>query len=153
MLSEDKQLEIKIDREIKALPELHAPPSLLVRVMAAINAMAQRPWYRRPWATWPDRIRWSSFVGLLALFGGLCYGSWGVSNAAAPAVSQKLSVLTTIWNALNDLFMAMVIGFRHLGTGPIIGIGAALVLSYLLFLALGAVYFRLAVASSKSFRL
>src|SRR3954470_4025443 len=153
MLSDDKRLEIKIDRELKALPELQAPPSLLARVMAAIHAMANLPWYRRSWATWPEKFRWSSFVALLALFGGLCYGGWGVSNAAAPVISQKVSVVTTLWNALNDLLTAMVIGFRHLGTPTIIAIAGALILSYLMFVALGAIYFRLALSSSRSFRL
>ena len=153
MLSDDKKLEIKIDRELKALPELPAPPSLLVRVMAAISAMANLPWYRRSWATWPGRFRWSSLVALLALFGGLCYGGWGVSNAAAPAISQKVSMATTLWNGLHDLETAIIMGFRHLGTGTIVGIGVALVLSYVMVLALGAVYFRLAFSPSKSFRL
>src|SRR5882762_10520527 len=151
MLPDDKTLEIEVDRQLKSLPELPAPLSLLPRVMAVIAARMALPWYRRPWATWPERLRWSSLAALLALFGGLCYGGWGVSNAAAPSISQRFSTLTSLWNALNDLLTAIVIGFRHLGTGTIVGIGAALILSYVMFLALGALYFRLAFASSKSF--
>jgi hypothetical protein len=153
MLPEEKKLEIEIDRQLKALPELEAPSGLAPRVMASIAAKAAVPWYRRSWSNWPVGLRWGSLAALLSLFGGLCYAGSGVSEVAMASIRQKFSGnflgLPSIWNALNDLVAAAVVAFQHLGTGALIGIAAALILSYNMFLARGAAYYRLAFSPAK----
>jgi hypothetical protein len=57
-------LERRIAWELAHLPSPAAPPTLLPRVMAAVQAWATRPWYERAWTTWP--IGWQ--VAALALF-------------------------------------------------------------------------------------
>ena len=53
----EKRLEAEIERELKGLPELTAPGTLVSRVMAAIEQRADRPWYRQPWQAWPVALR------------------------------------------------------------------------------------------------
>jgi hypothetical protein len=155
MLPEDKQLEIEIDRELKALPQLSAPVTLLAKVMAAIAARLELPWYRRAWQTWPNNLRWSSLALLLISFGAICYAGWGISHTAVAPLSQEVSAkfagVAALWGALNDVLSVIYVSVRNLGTGTLIGICAALLLGYAMFLALGAVYFRIAFAPSKSF--
>ena len=42
-----------LDRALRSLPPVAAPATLLPRVMAAIGAWSERPWYERAWFTWP----------------------------------------------------------------------------------------------------
>lgn len=43
----------RVSRALSQLPVLRAPDTLLPRVMAAVQAWAERPWYQRAWFTWP----------------------------------------------------------------------------------------------------
>src|SRR5690349_19006650 len=72
---EDK-LAAEIDRELKRLPELQAPSTLLRRVMTAIEAREGLPWYRQAWQAWPAPLRAAALVILLAFFASLCLGVW-----------------------------------------------------------------------------
>jgi len=67
----EKRLEAEIDRELKALPELRAPTTLLVRVRSAVAQRAAVPWYRQSWQMWPMIWRVTAMAVLLASFGGL----------------------------------------------------------------------------------
>src|SRR5205807_9071693 len=100
---------------------------------------------------------WASLATLLAVFGGLCYAGSGILETAGASIRQKLSGnflgLPSLWNALNDLAAAAVVAVQSLGTGALVGIAATVILSYMVFLALGAAYYRLAFSPSKSFRL
>ena len=49
----ETELEALVDRELKSLPPLAAPPSLAPRILAALAARAAVPWYRRAWQEWP----------------------------------------------------------------------------------------------------
>jgi len=46
-------LERLVDRALERLPSPPAPRTLLPRVMAAVDGLARRPWYARPWLAWP----------------------------------------------------------------------------------------------------
>jgi hypothetical protein len=157
MLPDEKKLEIEIDRQLKALPELEAPNGLVPQVMAALARRQALPWYRQSWSHWPVAFRWSSLAALLALFGGLCYASPGFVDRAVASARDKVSGhtmgLASLWNVLNDLLATGFALLQHLGTGALIGIAATLILSYTMSVALGAVYYRVAFAPSKSFRL
>jgi hypothetical protein len=148
---------LEIDRQLKALPELDAPAGLVPRVMATLAARAALPWYRQSWSHWPAALRWGSLAAFLALFGGLCYASSGIFERAEASIRERVPAntlgLASLWNALNDLAATAFAALQHLGTGAMVGIAATLILSYLMFLALGAAYYRLAFAPSKSARL
>ena len=61
----EKQLEAAIKRELKGLPDLPAPRTLMTRVLTAIENQSRLPWYRHPWQTWPVIGRAVAIVGLL----------------------------------------------------------------------------------------
>ena len=147
----NKQLEAAISRELKALPELAAPAVLASRVMAAIEQRARVPWYRRSWQTWPVALQAASLVVLLALFGGLCYGGWELSQAEATTlalhrVGEWFSGLSMIGNTFNVLVSAAVLVVKKLGTGFIVTCLVAAGIGYAVCVGLGTVYFRLAFA-------
>jgi hypothetical protein len=145
----EKQLEAAIDRELKAMPPLVAPATLISRVLTGIENTASLPWYRQSWPMWPVALRAVSFLILLGAFGALCFVGWEASQtpsvlAAMHTVADWFSGLSTIWNTLNTLGGALVAVAQHLGNGFIIGCLAAAALGYGLCLSLGTFYVRLA---------
>jgi hypothetical protein len=147
----DKQLEAAINRELKALPELAAPGALANRVMAALGQRARVPWYRRSWQMWPVVLQAAALVVLLALFGGLCFGGWQLSQAEATSfalhrVGEWFSGLSMIGNTFSVLASAAVLVAKKLGTGFIVTCLVAVGIGYAACIGLGTVYFRLAFA-------
>ena len=147
----DKQLEAAISRELKALPELSAPTALASRMMAAIEQRARVPWYRRSWQAWPVALQAASLVVLLALFGGLCYGSWqlsqtGTATLALHRVGEWFSGLGVIQNTFNVLVNAAVVVVKKLGTGVIVACLVMVGTGYAMCIGAGTVYYRLAFA-------
>ena len=146
----EKQLERSIDRVLKGLPELAAPPGLASRVMAAVGRRAALPWYRQPLEMWPVALRVAAMVILLGSFGGLCIAAWQLTRAAGVTeatreIAQLFSIFTALWNALNVLLGAIVIIARHLGTAFILGSLAAIGLGYAFCVGLGTAYVRFAI--------
>jgi hypothetical protein len=147
----DRQLEAAISRELKALPELAAPGVLANRVMAALDQRARVPWYRCSWQTWPVVLQTASLVVLLALFGGLCFGGWQLSQAEATTsalhrVGEWFSGISMMENTFNVLVNAAVLAAKKLGTGFIVACLVAAGIGYAMCVGLGTVYFRLAFA-------
>ena len=147
----DNELEARIDHELKSLPPLAAPPTLVPRVMAVIAARAAAPWYRRAWPTWPIGLQAASLILLLAMFGGLCFAGWQLSHAAgttamAQTVGGVISVLNAVWNACGVLVNAGAEFIRHLRTGFILAFVTVVVLTCAACLAIGSACYRLAYA-------
>jgi hypothetical protein len=147
----DKQLEAAISRELKALPELAAPNALASRVMAAIEQRARAPWYRSSWQTWPVALQATSLVVLLALFGGLCFGGWQLSQTgpvtlALHRAGEWVSGLGVIQNTFNVLVNAAVVVVKKLGTGFVVACLVMVGTGYAMCIGAGTVYYRLAFA-------
>jgi hypothetical protein len=148
---QEKQLEAAIDRRLKALPELHAPRTLLPRVMTVIEQRAAVPWYRRAWQTWPLALQAGSLAALLAMFGGLCIGGWQLTHSAgAGAATQEingwLAAANMVWRTLSVLGNAVVLAVQRLGTGFIVACVVLALVCYAVSLGLGTVSVRLALA-------
>ena len=148
---DDKQLATAIDRELKALPSLRAPETLLPRVLARLEEPAALPWYRSAWQTWPLALQTVSLVVLLAAFAGLCFGSWQFAHAPAVAsatgeVGGWFSLLGAIWKTVGVLVTAVALAFKSLGTWVVAGCVVALLFGYATCIGLGTVYWRLAFA-------
>jgi hypothetical protein len=144
-------LEIEIDRELKSLPEIPAPAALISRVMATIELRAALPWFRRAWHTWPGPLQGGFLVAMLALLSGICFGAWEVTHTATFALAiQKVggwfSGVTAIWTALNALAGVIVALIKQLNTAVVIAFMIAAGLGYAIFLGLGTMYVRLALA-------
>ena len=65
-------LERAVDRALRRLPTVIAPPTLLPRVLEAVRHRFQRPWYERPWFNWPVGLQAASALALVA---GLAAGA------------------------------------------------------------------------------
>jgi hypothetical protein len=84
-------LERFVDGKLRQLPLPHAPETLVPRVMAAVRAWVERPWYQRAWFTWP--LGWQVASGtalvltLLAIATGLPWMTASISGLAASALS------------------------------------------------------------------
>jgi hypothetical protein len=149
--NQEKELELEIDRELKALPELPAPGTLVRRVMLALEQRRALRWYTQPWQNWPLTLRISALALLSVMFGGLCFASWQLTRAAGIAAAMQevgglFSGLTTVWNIINVLLGAVVIVVKHLGTGFMLGCAAIAGLGYALCMGLGTACVRLAFA-------
>jgi hypothetical protein len=147
----ERELELEIDRELKGLPDLEAPGTLARRVLLVIGQRRALRWYNQPWQNWPMALRIVALAFLSLMFGGLCVASWQLTRAAGVSaafqeVSGVFSGLATLWNIINVLLGAVVVVFRHLGTGFMIGCVAIAGLGYALCMALGTAWVRLAFA-------
>ncbi len=77
----NQELELAISRELKSLPEMVAPASVVSKVMAAIERRASLPWYRRSWARLAGRFaNWRHSQLMLLMFGGLCLAGWEMAR-------------------------------------------------------------------------
>ena len=147
----DQNLEARIGRVLKELPELSAPSTLMPRVLGMIARRRALPWYRQPWPAWPIALRIATMVFLLASFGGLCFVSFELTRAAGftnamQEIGHSFSGLTVVWNVLTVLTSAVVLVLKHLGTGFIIGCCLAAALGYAVCVGLGTACVRLAYA-------
>jgi hypothetical protein len=150
-LEYEKRLEAEIDRELKGLPELIAPESLLQRVTEALGQKRRLRWYQQSWQMWPIGVQAVSLVFLMAIFGTLCFGAWKLSQAEAFAAMMQrpmgwLTALGALGEAFNVVLGSLFIAVKQLGTGVLIACVAALALGYAMCVALGTVYFRLALS-------
>jgi hypothetical protein len=104
---ESPDLERRVDRALKALPDPVAPPALLPRVMAAMAHVRPAPWYSRTWLTWPLGAQAVSIV-LLALAGAAAWwtmpllSAWvdGVATSVTPFFAKAASATTGLREGL-----------------------------------------------------
>jgi hypothetical protein len=147
----EQQLEERIDGELKALPELQAPPALAGRILSAVARRAAQPWYLQSWPAWPVPVQVASVPALVVLCGGLCWGVFALARtlAAVPALQHLASHaagLRVIWRTLSVLGDAAILCCRQVGPGVFAGILAALFLAYAACVGLGTLSLRLAMA-------
>ena len=63
-------LETLATRDLRRLPAPRAPQTLLPRVLAAVQAWSERPWYAREWFTWPVAWQLASVSALMVILAG-----------------------------------------------------------------------------------
>jgi hypothetical protein len=121
-----EDLEQRAHGELSRLPLPMAPPSLLPRVLAAVDAWARRPWYTRAWFTWPIGWQIASIVAL-ALF---AIGLW-MLPAAPPSLVVTTSASRVLWRTIVEPFLFYAFGIIVLMCLACAAFGAAL--SYVFF--------------------
>ena len=146
----DKQWEELLDRKLRDLPEREAPATLIPRVLAAIEARARLPWWRRSWWHWPPLARILALVLLGVVVGGMAYLLAGVEHSLVVAAVEQQAVdwlarLTPFWNACVTLGNAAALVLRQCGNLLLFGAVFLCVGMYLSCLALGTVCYRLAL--------
>jgi hypothetical protein len=150
-LDYEQKLEVEIERELKSLPAIPAPATLVARVMAAIELRKALPWFKRAWDTWPTSLQGLFLITMLALLGGICFGGWEVTHTpvftlAIHKVAGWLSSFGAIYTTLNALAGAIVALIKQVNSGVLIAFLFAAGLGYAIFLGLGTMYVRLAFA-------
>jgi hypothetical protein len=150
-LEYENKLEFEMDGELKGLPEIAAPATLVSRVMAAIELRKALPWFRRAWHTWPGSLQGLFLVTMVALFGGTCFGVWEATHTATFALAVHkvggwCSGLSAIYTALNALAGVVVALIKQVNSTVAMALLCAAGLGYALFLALGTMYVRVAFA-------
>jgi hypothetical protein len=86
-------LETLVGRELRRLPMPRAPHTLLPRVLAAVEAWAQRPWYERAWFTWPLGWQVASIATLILIVSGggvLLPKTIAVAGASASTLTGRV---------------------------------------------------------------
>ena len=147
----EERLAAEIDQELKSLPELQAPSTLILRVSAAIAQRRISPWYRQPWHAWSVPMRAAALVLLAAGFASLCLSVWTLPDtqsylAATRHTAAWFSGLTTLWNALNALLGALAQAVQQLHRGILFGCLTAVALAWAMCLGLGTLCLRLVLA-------
>ncbi len=147
----EKQLEAVIDRKLKGLGELPAPAMLASRIMHTLEQRATLPWYRRAWQSWPVAWQVASLTAMLVVFGGICFGIVGLSQAAsatAPAhqIGGWLASVGAVFKTLGVLAEAVVLAVRQLGMAWLMGCLVGIGLAYAACIGLGTAWMRLALA-------
>jgi hypothetical protein len=99
------ELERRVHDELRRLPSPMAPGTLLPRVLAAVDAWVNRPWYERAWFTWP--LGWQLASVVLAVLAG--YAAWYAPSAPAPVVATT-SASAVLWRTLIEPLLGYVVG-------------------------------------------
>jgi hypothetical protein len=149
-MNEDEQLEQLMQRELRKLPELRAPETLVHRVMLAVHAKERQPWWQCPWLTWPRPAQWISSAFFAATVTALIYlgaQAWQLAGIGNPLDKIWIGILSLapLWNWLLTLLNAVVLVIQKGGQLYLLiglGVGATM---YLFCVATGTACYRLAL--------
>jgi hypothetical protein len=98
-------LERRTRDELARLPAPAAPPTLLPRVLAAVEAWINRPWYTRAWFTWP--LGWQAVsIAVVAL---TLYATW-TAPPLPPSLVATGNAGGVIWRTLIEPLLGYVVG-------------------------------------------
>lgn len=109
----ENQWERELHAELRQLPELPAPRTLVPDVLAAIRAREQQPWWQQPWMTWPRPAQFGSAAGAFALLGVLGY----FIRHAGDRVDSLTQRASSLWASLEpglDTFNTLANAFGRL---------------------------------------
>ena len=145
----EKQLEELIHRELRQLPDLPAPDTLIPRVRSAIAAQARQPWWQRPMMTWPLALR-LAFITLLVGSLGLA-GFYGAEISPGVGfvfqkIAQFFESFTPLWEHLVALANAILILGRAVSSYFLIYAALLLGVMYLACVGIGTLCFRITFA-------
>src|ERR1051326_1923727 len=145
----EQELEQRLHRELRKLPDRRAPETLVHRVMLAVHARERRPWWQRPWLTWPAPAPLISAAFSVAALAAVVYSgsaAWQAAGIGNPLdrVMEWLASLTSAWDLLTSLVNALVLVLQQGGRQYLlIGLAVASTM-YLVCVATGSACYRLA---------
>src|SRR5881394_2966431 len=141
-MNRQEQLERQMHRELRRLPELRAPETLVHRVMLAVHAKERQPWWQRPWLTWPRPAQVISSVLFAAMVAAAIY--FGAQASQAAGIGNPLDKiwlwivsLAPLWDSMVALVNAVALVLQKVGQVYLfIGLGVAATM-YLFCVATG----------------
>jgi hypothetical protein len=150
----DPNLESFIHRTLRSLPDRPAPHSLEARVLAAIEARASLPWWKKSFAQWPIAARcifllFSAGLIKLAVMGTVWAVGGFQASEFAHAFSTTFSWLEAIRGAVRGTAESFSILFRNI---PRLWLYCGLLViggAYAMLFSLGATAYR-ALFSNRS---
>ena len=131
----EQELEARLDRELKSLPDVAAPADLIGNVLAAIQRRQAQPWYRRSWQSWPPAMKLAGFATLAAVFMLVCLGAWKLNQLAAiasstPEFKSWAGTANLFYRTFATVMNAVALLFKSLGTTVIASLVALVVIGY-----------------------
>lgn len=146
----NRQLERLIQHELEKLSELQAPSTLIPRVIAAIEAEAHAPAWRRPWWTWPLTLKAASLACFFTAVVAVLYGSnWALDQIKVSAVPERIAygwdAVAVIGEVIGTLGRALLIVCQSMGQPWLLALLMLAFLMYLTCVGVGTVCFRVAV--------
>jgi hypothetical protein len=100
-------LDARVHDALTRLPAPVAPPTLLPRVMAAVQ---RRPWYARAWTTWPLPLQVAAAIALAGVAAAVAL-AWPSADAASrllmARVAASLQPVSTASEGATEIFMAI----------------------------------------------
>ncbi len=149
-----EELEKMLERELRALPDLPAPETLLHRVMLAVHERARLPWWKRAWPEWPGPVRQLSFALLsIVAVATIAATVWGVSALGSlispePAwrwLGENVPYLERVYAFVHSLGNAGVLVYRTAGQ-QILLVGSLMALGvYVMGIGVTTACYRMAV--------
>jgi hypothetical protein len=145
--------ERRLDTELRTLPEVEAPASLVGNVMARVReleALRRLAWWRRPAVTWHPAMRMAFGVAAFVLLGAIIVGGhllWPEVQASAEVqtVSTFGSKLAALWSAVRTVIGAIGLVLQSILTPMRLAILGAIILSQVAVLSAGAAAMRAAL--------
>jgi predicted membrane protein len=142
--------ERRLDAELRRLPEVNAPATLVPGVLAIVRAreaMRERAWWRRPATTWHPALRVAFGAAALSLLGAIILGGhllWPELQASpeARSVSAFGSKLAALWSVAQTVVDALGLVLQSILTPARLAILAAVILSQAALLSAGAAALR-----------
>lgn len=144
-----RRLAAELDQELKRLPDLPAPPTLVPRVLAALRLQAKPVW-QRPWLTWPVGLRVGFVTTAVALLLAVVFGApallSGVSTQPLVSrLSESLAFLDPAVKFAGALVNAAAVLVRSGGHVLWWVIGSIALALYLACVGLGTLCYRVAL--------
>jgi hypothetical protein len=144
----DPNLESLLDAELKKLPPIPAPRSLLPKVLSAIAARARQPWWQRAWWDWPLTAKAAFLLLTLGIVSALSGGGVILDEGVATysqRVVERLTPVGGLWDAIQTVVNAVALSLQKLMQpfmlSALIFVGA----TYLLCVGLGTACVRYAL--------
>jgi hypothetical protein len=145
----ETDLENLIHRELRRLPGWKAPTTLAPRVIAAIQAQANRAWWQQPFWAWPGLVQVGFFGLLLVIVGVFARFGWWLgkimtSETWPRPVQHFIELAGSLWDGLTTLVNAFSL-VMHSGLQPWLwGLAGLSVIMYLSCVGVGTVFLRFA---------
>jgi hypothetical protein len=140
----------RLHRELRQLPPLKAPQTLIPRVVSAIESKACQPWWKKSWAQWPPLARLFFVLLSAPVAGAILYFAFRLSNGMSletiqPKVVNSFNFLAPVWHlivALGNAFLLLIRSGGQLFIWITLGFLAAI---YLSCVGLGTFCYRIAL--------